>query len=51
MFFQMFLPFIYGCKPYPACVADAKNEVVAVSNVSTAKDLEDFFRMECVRMG
>lgn len=49
--FQMFLPFINGLRPYPACVADEKGDVVAVTNVSSAKDLEEFFRIECVRMG
>lgn len=47
----MFLPFINGLRPYPACVADEKGDVVAVTNVSSAKDLEEFFRIECVRMG
>lgn len=47
----MFTPFIYGNKPYPACVADEKGEIVAVTHVLTAKDLEEFFRIECIRMG
>ena len=49
--FQMFLPFIYGRNPYPACTADERGDVVAVTNISSAKNLEEFFRIECVRMG
>ena len=48
---QMYLPFIYGCNPYPSCMADNKGEVICCSHVSTSKGLEDFFRVECVRMG
>ena len=47
----MFLPFINGVSCYPSCVADEKGNVVAVTHVDTAKDLEDFFRTECIRMG
>ncbi len=47
----MFLPFINGVKAYPSCVADEKGDVVAVTHVNNAKDLEEFFRIECVRMG
>ena len=48
---QMFAPFIYGCKPYPSCVADDKGNVMACTHVSGAKELEDFFRAECVKKG
>ena len=48
---QMYLPFIYGCKPYPSTVADNKGEVITCTHVSNSKQLEDFFRVECVRMG
>lgn len=48
---QMYLPLIYGCRAWPSCVADNKGEVVCCSHVSTPKALEDFFRIECVRMG
>ena len=47
----MFLPYINGVKAYPSCVADEKGDVVAVTHVKSAKDLEEFFRTECVRMG
>ena len=50
-YLQMFLPFINGVSCYPSCVADEKGNVVAVTHVDTAKDLEDFFRTECIRMG
>ena len=48
---QMFTPFIYGCKPYPSSVADNKGEVLVCTHVADAKQLENFFRDECVRMG
>ena len=48
---QMYAPLIYGCKPYPSCVADNKGEVIACTHAEGAKQLEDFFRQECVRMG
>ena len=48
---QMNVPFIYGCKPYPSCVADEKNKVICCSHVDDAKTLEDFFREECNKMG
>lgn len=48
---QMYSPLIYGCRPYPSTVADNKGEVIACSYVTSAKDLENFFRVECVRMG
>jgi DUF917 family protein len=48
---QMFSPLIYGCRPYPSTVADNKGEVIACTYVAGGKDLEDFFRVECVRMG
>ena len=47
----MFLPYINGVSCYPSCVADEKGNVVAVTHVDTAKDLENFFRTECIRMG
>ena len=48
---QMYTPFMYGCKPYPSAVADNKGEVIVCTHVADAKQLEDFFRVECVRMG
>lgn len=47
----MFVPFINGLPPYPSCVANEKGDKVAVSHITTPKELEDVFRMECVRMG
>ncbi len=48
---QMYLPLIYGCRPWPSCVADNKGDVVSCSHVTDAKSLEGFFRIECIRMG
>ena len=48
---QMFLPFILGLKPYPAAVADNKENAVVCTHVESAKLLEDFFRAVCVQMG
>ena len=48
---QMYSPFIYGARPYPSVVADNKGEVIVCTHVKDAKQLEDFFRGECVRMG
>ncbi len=47
----MYLPLIYGCRAWPSCIADNKGEVICCTNVSDPKTLEDFFRVECVRMG
>ena len=48
---QMYSPFIYGSLPYPCTVADSKGEVIACTYVESAKVAEEFFRVECVRMG
>ena len=48
---QMFRPFIYGIKPYPSVVADDKREAIVCTHAGGAKTLENFFRVECVRMG
>ena len=47
---QMFGPFIYGLKPYPAAVADNKGNAVVCTHVDSAERLEDFFRGVCVKM-
>ena len=47
----MYLPFMLGSPPYPACVADNKGEVVAITHCDSAKALEDVFRAEVERMG
>ncbi|XP_052818306.1 uncharacterized protein LOC128244331 [Mya arenaria] len=48
---QMFTPFIYGCKPYPATLADDKGRRAVVLNVDSSKRLENHFRNVCVEMG
>ena len=48
---QMFLPFVYGCPPYPADVGNERGEVAAVAYADTAKQLEDFLRPKTVEMG
>jgi len=48
---QMYTPFIYGIKPYPSVVADDKGEAIVCTHAGGAKTLENFFRVECVRMG
>lgn len=48
---QMFLPFVYGCPPYPAAVANETGHVAAVTFVDGAKRLEDFLRMKTLEMG
>lgn len=48
---QMFLPFVYGCPPYPAAVASEKGEVAAVTYADTAKHLEHFLRGKTLEMG
>ena len=48
---QMFIPFIYGARHYPLCLADNKGEVVAVTNVETSLEAEKCLRKETYRMG
>ena len=48
---QMFLPFVYGCPPYPAAVGNEKGEVAAVTFADTAKHLENFLRVKTLEMG
>lgn len=48
---QMFLPFVYGCPPYPAAVANETGHVAAVTFADGAKRLEDFLRMKTLEMG
>lgn len=48
---QMFLPFVYGCQPYPAGIADEKGNAIAMSKVTSSKLLEQYFRIICVQMG
>ena len=48
---QMYTPSIYGCKPYPSSVAGDKGDVLVCTHINGSKQLEDFFRGECIRMG
>lgn len=48
---QMFVPFINGSRHSPSSLADNQGEVITCSHVETSKDLENFFRVETVRMG
>ncbi|XP_033754425.1 uncharacterized protein LOC117337521 [Pecten maximus] len=48
---QMYSPLIYGGKPYPSTLADAKGRKDVVLKVDTAKTLEDHFRRTVVDMG
>lgn len=48
---QMFVPFIYGSRHYPAALADNKGQVLTCTHVGTSLELEKFFRVETVRMG
>lgn len=48
---QMFLPFVYGCPPYPAAVGDEKGRVAGITHAGTAKQVEDFLRRKTIDMG
>lgn len=48
---QMFLPFVYGCAPYPAAIGDEKGNVTAIASADSAKTLENFFRKKTVEFG
>lgn len=48
---QMFLPYIYGCAPYPAGIADEKGNTLAMAKVTSSLELEKYFRIICVNMG
>ncbi|KAL4235016.1 hypothetical protein ACF0H5_006654 [Mactra antiquata] len=48
---QMFTPFIYGSKPYPACLADDKGRRSVVIKADSPKCLENHFRQEVMKMG
>lgn len=48
---QMFVPFINGSRHCPSSLADNQGEVITCTHVETSKDLENFFRVETVRMG
>ncbi|CAF1326807.1 unnamed protein product [Rotaria sp. Silwood1] len=48
-----FLPFIHGLPATPSCLCDVRGETVLCTDdmVSTAQELEDFFRKECTKRG
>jgi len=48
---QMFLPFVYGCRPYPSGIADEKGNALALTKVTSSRELEKYFRVICVQMG
>ncbi|XP_031569251.1 uncharacterized protein LOC116303790 [Actinia tenebrosa] len=48
---QMFIPFVYGVNPYPASIADEKENVLCINKVESSKSLEKFFRVVCIKMG
>lgn len=48
---QMFIPYIYGCCPYPAGIADEKGNALAMAKVTSPLELEKYFRIVCVNMG
>ncbi|XP_052817267.1 uncharacterized protein LOC128243507 [Mya arenaria] len=48
---QMFAPFMYGYKPYPATMADDKGRRAAVLKIDTPKHLEDHLRAVAISMG
>ena len=48
---QMFLPFMKGELPYPMALADEKGGVEIAVHVDTAKNLEDYMRVVCVKQG
>ncbi|XP_069112790.1 uncharacterized protein [Argopecten irradians] len=48
---QMYTPMIYGGKPYPSTLADAKGRRDVVLKIDTAKELENHFRRIVVEMG
>jgi len=48
---QMFLPFIYGVKPYPSAISDNSGNITCCTYVESPAQLEDFFREEAAKMG
>ena len=48
---QMFIPFINGSRHTPSSLADNQGECIACTHIGSSKDLENFFRLETVRMG
>ena len=48
---QMFLPFIYGVKPYPSAISDNSGNITCCTYVESPAQLEEFFREEAAKMG
>ncbi|XP_048586252.1 uncharacterized protein LOC116614454 isoform X2 [Nematostella vectensis] len=48
---QMTVPFVKGCKAYPAAVADEKGNVSVISQARNPQDVENVFREKCVEYG
>ena len=49
---SMWLPFLYGIKPYPSALSDADgNKVVCCTHIDKPDQLETFFRVKIVEMG
>ena len=48
---QMFLPFIYGVKPYPSAISDNSGNMTCCTYVESPATLEEFFREEAVKLG
>lgn len=48
---EMFIPFIYGCDPFPATIADDKGRQGVVLRAGDPKELEDCLRQLSVSMG
>ncbi|XP_041376475.1 uncharacterized protein LOC121388978 [Gigantopelta aegis] len=48
---QMFIPYMYGVKPYPATLVDHKNRRAVMLESPSAKQLENYFRDTVIEMG
>ncbi|XP_041376762.1 uncharacterized protein LOC121389227 [Gigantopelta aegis] len=48
---QMFGPYMYGLKPYPAALVDDKNRRAVMLESPSAKQLENYFRDTVIEMG
>ncbi len=48
---QMFIPFINGSRHTPSSLAGNSGETVACVDIGSSKELENFFRLETIRMG
>ena len=48
---QMYIPFINGSRHTPSALADNQGETISCTHIKSSMDLENFFRLETVRMG